>query len=53
MEAEYNEVLHWVDPGPAVPGEAATSSETPLGGRHPTSWCGPALERETNQLIDG
>ena len=31
MEAEYDEVLHWVDPGPAVPGEAATLSETPWG----------------------
>ena len=29
MEAECDEVLQWVDPGPAVPGEAATSSETP------------------------
>ena len=29
MEAEYDEVLHWVDPGPAVPGEATAPSETP------------------------
>ena len=31
MELEYDEVLHWVDPGLAVPGEAAMSSETPWG----------------------
>ena len=31
MEAEYDEVLHWVDPGPAVPGEAAALSKTPWG----------------------
>ena len=31
MEAKYDEVLHWVDPGPAVPGEAAAPSETPWG----------------------
>ena len=30
MEAMYDEVLHWVDPGP-VPGEASTPSETPWG----------------------
>ena len=31
MEPEYDEVLHWVDPGLAVPGEAATSSKNPWG----------------------
>ena len=31
MEAEYDEVLYWVDPGPSVPGEAAAPSETPWG----------------------
>ena len=53
MEAEYDEVLHWVDPGPAVPGEAAAPSEAPWGAGHTTSRCGPAFERETDQLIDG
>ena len=31
MELEYDKVLHWVDPGPAIPGEAAKSSKTPWG----------------------
>ena len=31
MEPAYEEVLHWVDPGPAVPGEAAASPKTPWG----------------------
>ena len=31
MEVEYDEVLHWEDPGPAVPGEASAASETPWG----------------------
>ena len=31
MEAEYDEVRHWVDPGPALPGEASAPSETPWG----------------------
>ena len=31
MEAEYDEVLHWGDPGPAVLHEASTSSDTPWG----------------------
>ena len=31
MEVEYNEVLHWEAPGPAVPGESSTVPDTP--------WC--------------
>ena len=31
MEPAYEEVLHWVDSGPAIPGEAAASPETPWG----------------------
>ena len=31
MEAEYHDVLHWEDPGPAVPGEVSAASETPWG----------------------
>ena len=31
MEAEYNEVLHWEAPGPAVPGESSTAPNTPWG----------------------
>ena len=45
MEPAYEEVLHWVDPGPAVPGEVAASPETPWGGGHQTSRGCPALER--------
>ena len=53
MEHAYEEVLHWVDPGPAIPGEAAASPETPWGGGHQTGWGCPALERQTDQLADG
>ena len=31
MEAEYDEVLHWEDPGPAVPGEMFPAPETLWG----------------------
>ena len=31
MEPVHEEVLHWVDPGPAIPGEAAASPKTPWG----------------------
>ena len=31
MEPVYEEVLHWVDPDLAVPGEAAASPKTPWG----------------------
>ena len=31
MEEEFDEVLHWEDPGPAAPGEASVASETPWG----------------------
>ena len=31
MEPAYEEVLHWVDPGPAIPGEVAASPKTPWG----------------------
>ena len=31
MEAEYDEVLCWEDPGPTVPGEMSAAAETPWG----------------------
>ena len=31
MEAAYDEILHWEDPGPAVHGEASAMPETPWG----------------------
>ena len=31
MEAAYDKVLHWEDPGPAVQGEASAMPETPWG----------------------
>ena len=31
MEVEYDEVLHWKAPGPAVPGESSTAPNTPWG----------------------
>ena len=31
MEAEYDEVLHWEDPSPAVCGETSAAPETPWG----------------------
>ena len=31
MEVEYDEVLHWESPGPAVPGELCTAPDTPWG----------------------
>ena len=31
MEAEYDEVLNWEHPNPAVPGEVSAASETPWG----------------------
>ena len=31
MEVEYNEILHWEAPGPAVPGELSTTPNTPWG----------------------
>ena len=52
MEAEYDEVLHWVDPGPAVPGEAATSSETPWGeGIQLAGVVQPLKGRQTSSLM--
>ena len=29
MEPVYEEVLHWVDPSPAIPGEASALPKTP------------------------
>ena len=52
MEAEYDEVLHWVDPGPAVPGEAAASSETPWGeGIQLAGVVQPLKGRQTSSLM--
>ena len=52
MEAEYDEVLCWVDPSPAVPGEAAMSSETPWGeGIQLAGVVQPLKGRQTSSLM--
>ena len=52
MEAEYDEVIHLVDPGPAVPGEAAASSETSWGeGIQLAGVVQPLKGRQTSSLM--
>ena len=52
MEAKYDEVLHWVDPSPAFPIEAAASSETPWGeGIHLAGVVQPLKGRQTSSLM--
>ena len=52
MEPEYEEVLHWVDPSRAIPGEAASSSETPWGeGIKLAGAVQPLKERLTSSLM--
>ena len=52
MEAEYNEVLHWESPGPAVPGESSIAPDTPLGeGIQLAGIIQPLKGRQTTSLM--
>ena len=52
MEPEYEEVLHWVDPGPAVPGEASQTSDTPWAeGVQLTGVVQPLKGKKTSSLM--
>ena len=52
MEAEYDKTLHWVDPGPAIPGEVAASSGTPWGeGIQLAGVVQPLKGRQTSSLM--
>ena len=52
MEPEYEQLLSWEDPGPAVPGEDATEPNKPWGdGITPGNQ--PTFEGKTNTQSHG
>ena len=52
MEPEYEEVLHWVDPGPTVPSEASQTFDTPWGeGIHLAGVVQPLKGKTTSSLM--